>query len=160
MSAWAGVIPLRQTTRNGFAFLTIVLCLGVVIGCGGGGGSSTKPTTPTTPTTPTQTGPASGSEFLYALGGTGPVSGGVGEIYVSSLSPATGQLSEPVDATPSNLPASLFEQLPPVAVGKYLYAPGYESRYAANAVFPYSVTGTQGQLAAHPNYPLDFSGVA
>ncbi|HEY2467824.1 MAG TPA: hypothetical protein VGI45_08275 [Terracidiphilus sp.] len=143
-------------TRSGFALLASAFCLGVAVGCGGGQGSTTTATP--TPTPPAQTGPASGSEFLYALGGSGPVSGGIGEVYASALNPNTGQLTEPVDATPSSLPApiAMFEQLPPIAFGKYLYAPGYDQLYYTDTVFPFSITGTQGQLTAQSNYPVDF----
>ena len=144
---------------NQVASYAISPCLVVAIACGGGGGGSTATTTPTPPA---QTGPASGSEFLYALGGSGPIGGGGSEVYASSLNPTTGQLTEPVDVTAPTLPRTIgmLEQLPPIAVGKYLYAPGYNQPYYTDAIFPFSITGTQGQLTAQSNYPLNFGGPA
>ena len=141
---------------NQVASYAISLYLVVATGCGGGGG----PTGTTTPTPPAQTGPASGAEFLYALGGSGPIGGGFSEVYASSLNPTTGQLTEPIDATAPTIPSpvAMFEQLPPIAHGKYLYVPGYDQPYFTDTIFPFSITGTLGQLTAQSNYPVDFGG--
>jgi len=145
-----------QLKWNQIASYATSLCLVVSIGCGGGRGS----TSTTTPTPPAQTGPASGAEFLYALGGSGPISGGLGEVYVSSLDPSTGHLTEPVDVTPPNLPSTMIEQVPPITFGKYLYAPGFYNPYHTDAIFPFSITGAQGQLTAPSNYPVAFGGAS
>jgi len=145
---------MQQWTRSRFALLAAAFCLEVAVGCGGGGSTTT-----TTPPPPVQNGPPSGSEFLYAFGGTGTISPGGGSIYVSSLNSA-GQLTEPVDVTPQNLPVVMLEQLPAVAFGKNIYVPGYDQEYFTDAVFPFSITGTKGQLAAQSNYPVNFGGAS
>jgi len=145
---------MQQWTRSRFALLAAAFCLEVAVGCGGGGSTTT-----TTPPPPVQNGPPSGSEFLYAFGGTGTISPGGGSIYVSSLNSA-GQLTEPVDVTPQNLPVVMLEQLPAVAFGKNIYVPCYDQEYFTDAVFPFSITGTKGQLAAQSNYPVNFGGAS
>jgi len=60
-------------------------------------------------------------------------------IIASSLNPNTGQLSEPVNVTPSNYvrPILTTPQAPPVSAssGKYLYFAGYDQPDFQDAIF-------------------------
>lgn len=52
----------------------------------------------------------------------------------------------------------MLVQLPPVSNGKNLYIPGYNNPSFTAAIFPFSITGSQGQLTAPSNYPVDYGG--
>jgi 6-phosphogluconolactonase (cycloisomerase 2 family) len=53
----------------------------------------------------------------------------------------------------------MLPQAKPVSTssGKYLYFAGYDSRDFSNAIFPFEITGTSGQLTPLKDYPYRFS---
>ena len=127
--------------------VALSLSIFLAIGCGGGQGTSTTSTSPP----PTQTGPKSGSEFLYAFG-TG------NDVYVSPLNPTSGQLGAYIDATPNLFPQIEPSSLVPNPVvstpnGKFLYVAGFDQVDGGIAIFGLSVSGAAGQLAPLSSFP-------
>ena len=116
-----------RSTRLVLCFLTTI----ALAGCGGPSGSA----------------PALGSEFLYQVSF-------VNDIQASKLDSGTGVLGPPTDAA-LNLPIESTGLHPVVTPSnEFLYVEGFDQSYFANAIYCFSVNGTNGQLTSLATSPF------
>lgn len=115
------------------------------MGCGGSGSGSSAPTQPVTPT---PSGPASGSEFLYAFFGS--------NARVAPIDPTTGAIGPTTDAAPNISP--VIENGMAVQYRNFIYVIGFDQLYASLGLWKFSITGAHGELTLSDDSPMAIGG--